>query len=272
MHLPPDFEKYATDLNTKTKNKTNSVELKRVLHVSNFTVCTPDTLFQQSEPIASAMNQRIDMTCIQEHRYFQEDINLKYHNLGKGWALIMAFLWKITSNSTIGGAGILFSPHAHKSLLNIKNISSRIVVTTFSRNPLTPVMACYRTTNASHEDDVIHFYNYIASLVCSVPRHNVLLIAGDMNAHLGGSQYNGHAFHIENNRNGKHCNNFVIESNLYCLNANVFADVSSDHKFVTIKIQPRLRANKKKNGTKKQVDSKDLSNNEDIQNQFNINL
>ena len=65
---------------------------------------------------------------------------------------------------------------------------------------------------------MLHFYNELASLVRAVPRHNVLIIAGDMNAQLGRNQHHKHAFHVETNRNGKHFNHFLTENNLYCLN------------------------------------------------------
>ena len=65
---------------------------------------------------------------------------------------------------------------------------------------------------------MLHFYNELASLVRAVPRHNVLIIAGDINAQLGRNQHHKHAFHPETNRNGKHFNHFLTENNLYCLN------------------------------------------------------
>ena len=65
---------------------------------------------------------------------------------------------------------------------------------------------------------MLHFYNELASLVRAVPRHNVLIIAGDINAQLGRNQHHKHAFHPETNRNGKHFNHFFTENNLYCLN------------------------------------------------------
>ena len=113
-----------------------------------------------------------------KHRYFHQDVNLKYHEMGKGWKLITASSWKNTSNSTIGGVGILLSPHALKSLLSIEKISPRIVVATFNGNPQFTVIACYSPTNVSDEQDVIHFYNELSSLVHAVPKHNVLLVAG----------------------------------------------------------------------------------------------
>ena len=214
--LAMDLEKYATDL--KSKSKTKFMKSKRAINISTFNVRTLHTICQQSELIESAINQLTDIICIQEHRYFHEEVILKYHKMGKNWTLITASSWKNSSNSTIGGVRMLLSPHALKSLLNIEKISPRIVVATFNGNPQTTIISCYSPTNVSEEQNVLHFYNELASLVCAVPRHNVLIIAGDMNAQLGRNQHHKHTFHAETNRNGKHFNHFLTENNLYCLN------------------------------------------------------
>ena len=52
-----------------------------------------------------------------------------------------------------------------------------MIVTTFNDNP--------SPTNVSEETDLIAFYNKLSSLVCSIPKHKVLVIGGDMNAQIG---------------------------------------------------------------------------------------
>ena len=283
-----------------------------IINYHTINVRTLHTICQQSELIESAINQLTDIICIQEHRYFHGEVILKYHEMGKNWTLITASSWKNSSNSTIGGVGMLLSSHTLKSLLNIEKISPRIVVATFNGNPQTTIISCYSPTNVSEEQDVLHFYNELASLVRAVPRHNMLIIAGDMNAQLGRNQHHKHAFHAETDRNGKHFNHFLTENNLYCLNTrfqkkrgklwthtypnsvkaqldyisvydyinsvqnceayNSFEGVSSDHRIVSIKVQLSLRANKKKSSIKLPFDWKQLSSNADIRNKFTITL
>ena len=38
-----------------------------------------------SELIAIAVTYHIDVIKVQEHRFYHEDIDLKYHELGNGW-------------------------------------------------------------------------------------------------------------------------------------------------------------------------------------------
>ena len=78
--------------------------------------------------------------------------------------------------------GMLFSPHALKLLNSIEKIQPRMMVATFNGNPSTTIIACYSSTNANDETDLIT-YNVLSSLVHSIPKHNIVMIIGDMNAH-----------------------------------------------------------------------------------------
>ena len=53
-----------------------------------------------------------------------------------------------------------------------------------------------------------------------VPKHNVLIIAGDFNAHLGIDHDNKCAYHTETNINGYLLHHFIIENGLKSLNTN----------------------------------------------------
>ena len=78
----------------------------------------------------------------------------------------------------------MLSPKALKCLNSIEKISPRIVVATFNGNPATTVISCYSPTNTSDEQDVINFYDELSALSHHVPKHNLLVVAGDLNAQL----------------------------------------------------------------------------------------
>ena len=40
-------------------------------------------------------------------------------------------------------------------------------------------------TNVSEETELVAFYDELSSLVRSIPKHNMLVIGGDMNAQIG---------------------------------------------------------------------------------------
>ena len=54
-------------------------------------------------------------------------------------------------------------------------------------------------------------------LTRAVPKHNVLVIGGDMNAQLGKTETHKHAFHDNTNRNRNHLSAFIEENELLCL-------------------------------------------------------
>ena len=123
-----------------------------------------------SELIAIAVTYHTDVKNVQEHIFYHEDIDLKYYELGNGWTFISASALKNAGNSTIGGVGMLLSPHATKSLKKKKKITSRILVATFHGNPEPTLMSCYSPTNIADEHEVIDFYDDLSSLICSVPK------------------------------------------------------------------------------------------------------
>ena len=121
-------------------------------------------------------------------------------------------------NATIGGRGMLIGPQGLKSLKSIEKIQPRMLVATFNGNPSATIISCYSPTNVSEETDLIVFYNELCSLVCSIPKYNVLIIGGDMNAQIG--KYVNHKFSLHNlsNRNEEPLTDFTLENRLTCLN------------------------------------------------------
>ena len=171
-----------------------------------------------SELIIVAVTYHIDVINLQEHRFYHEDIDLKYHEPGNGWTLISASALKSIGNSTIGGVGMLLSPHATKSLNSIEKITSRILVATFQGNPEPILISCYSPTNIVDGQEVIDFYDDLSSLIRSVPKHNVLIIGGNLNAQIGQSIHHKFRYHHTSNRNGEYLEHFLIENGLLCIN------------------------------------------------------
>ena len=122
----------------------------------------------------------MDIICIQEHRYIHSE-DIKYHDSGNGLTYVSASARKNSVNAVIEGVGMLIGPQALKSLNNIEKIQPRITVATFNGNP----SATINSTNVSEEAHLIDFYNELSSLVWSIPKHNVIIIGGDINDQIG---------------------------------------------------------------------------------------
>ena len=78
-----------------------------------------------------------------------------------------------------------------------------MMVATFNGNHRAKII-CHSTTNVSEETGLIIFYNELSSLVRSIPKHNVLVIGGDMNAKIGENVNHKFSLHNSSNRNGQH--------------------------------------------------------------------
>ena len=90
------FEKSATELKQKL------IKCKQTIQIVTFNVRTLNRIGQLPELTASAVEHKIDIICIQEHRYTHTE-DIKYHETGNGWTLATVSAWKNSINATVGG-------------------------------------------------------------------------------------------------------------------------------------------------------------------------
>ena len=195
------------------------LKCKQTLQIATFNVRTLNIIGQLPELIASAEEHKIDIIYIKEHRYTHTE-DIKYHETGNGWSLVTVSAWKNSINAGVGGVGLLIGPTALKTLNSIEKIQPRMMAATFNGNPRETIMSCYSPTNVSEETELVTFYDELSSLVRSIPKHNMLVIGGDMNAQIGKNRNNKYRLHNTSNRNGQHLTDFMIENRLACLNTN----------------------------------------------------
>ena len=158
----------------------------------------------------------LDIICIQEHRYLHSE-NIKYHNAGSGWSFVSESAWKSSVNAAIG-VGIFKGPQAIKSLNSIEKIQPRMMVAAFNGNLITTIISKYSPIEVNEETNLITFYKELSSLVRSIPKHNALVIGGDMNVQIGKDVNNQFSLHKLSNRNGEHLTHLTSENRLTCLN------------------------------------------------------
>ena len=300
------FEKSATELKQQ-----KLLKCKQTIQIATFNVRTLNRIGQLPELTASAVEHKIDIICIQEHRYAHTE-DIKYHDTGNGWTLATVSAWKNSVNTTVGVVGMLLGLRALKTLNSIERIQPRMMAATFNGNPRATIISCYSPTNVSEETELVAFYNELSSLVRSIPKHNVLVIGGDMNAQIGKNRNNKYSLHNTSNRNGQHLTEFMMETRLICLNTNYqkmegklwtykyannskaqidyvfinkkwknsamnceayssFEGVSSDHRIVTAKIRLSQRKNATRTTTTKHYDWA-LLNNWDIRDEYVLEL
>ena len=123
------FEKSATEL-----KQSKLLKCKQTLQIAIFNVRTLNRIGQLPELIASAEEHKIDIICLQEHRYTHTE-DIKYHETGKGWSLVTVSGWINSVNAAVGGVGLLIGPRALKTLNSGKKIQPRMMAATFNGNP-----------------------------------------------------------------------------------------------------------------------------------------
>lgn len=189
---------------------------KKSITVATFNVRTLSSDCKVQELVANAEQYNIDVICLQEHRHYHEEVDIRYQNIGK-WTLITSSATKNSINATIGGVGFLVSPKAKAALNYVSKVSSRIIMASFNSNPALTTISCYSPTNCSDVDDVEAFYEDLTDTVSNLPKHNMLLIGGDFNAQLG-RQDHRFSFHPQTNRNGAFLDSILTQFNLQATN------------------------------------------------------
>ena len=207
------FEKSATELKLKQK----LLKCKQTIQIVTFNVRTLNKIDQLPELTASAVEHKIDIICI--HRYTHTE-DIKYLDTGNGWTQATVSLWKNSVNASVGGVGMLIGPRVLKTLNSIERIQPRMMAATFNGNTKATIISCYRPTNVSEETELVTFYGELSSLVRRIPKNNLLVIGGDMNAQIGKNRNKKYSLHNTSNRNGQHLTDFMIENRLTCLNTN----------------------------------------------------
>lgn len=264
------------------------------------------------ELIALASLYNISIVALQEHRKCHEDDELQFQNLADGWQLITSSATRNTQGAAVGGVGFLVNPIAVKSLSSVKKVSSRLIVANFEGNPATTVICCYSPTNCADTTDITHFYEDLRQATQDSPRHNVLIVMGDMNAKIGKDEAK-FSYCQTTNRNGKHLLDYLQENELRAINTmlqkkrgklwtfqypngarsqldyiavnkkwqnsvcdcnayNSFFSVGSDHRIVTAKLRLSLRATKTGNKKKPSYDWKRLRTESELQQAYAVEV
>ena len=72
-----------------------------------------------------------------------------------------------------------------------------MIAATFNGDPRATIISCYSPISVSEETELVAFYDELSSLVRSIPKHNVLVIGGDMNAQIWKNRENKYSLHIK---------------------------------------------------------------------------
>ena len=67
---------------------------KNIVNIARFNMRTFNMINQLPKLTASAAEHNIDILCMQEHRYYYSELELKCYNTDNRWTFVLASAWK----------------------------------------------------------------------------------------------------------------------------------------------------------------------------------
>ena len=141
------------------------------------------------------------------------------------WVLFTSSAEKALNNSTVRGVAILLNQKVYKSLNAVETISPRTMIASFNGDPVVTIISCYSRSNVSDEEDKDQFYFDVTTATRSIPKHNITVVEGDMNASLGKKDARCgkkdarcSVYNDVTNENGKRLLNYMLECRSQSLN------------------------------------------------------
>ena len=170
------------------------------------------TLYQAGklqQVLREMTNYKVDILCVSEARWTDSGRRI----LASGHTI---FYSGRTDNLHRGGVAVIVTRKVENTLLEWKPVNDRLMKVRFnSKFAKLTIIACYAPT----EEEKDEFYEQLEEEIRTTPRHDVLMVMGDLNARVGedntgkeramGTQGFGCA-----NNNGERLSDLCVESRL----------------------------------------------------------
>ena len=174
------------------------------------------TLYQAGklqQVLREMTNYKVEILCFSEARWTDSGRRI----LASGHTI---FYSGRTDNIHRGGVAVIVTRKVEKTLLEWKPVNDRLMKVRFnSKFAKLTIIACYAPTEEAEEEEKDEFYEQLEEEIRTTPRHDVLMVIGDLNARVGedntgkeramGTQGFGCA-----NNNGERLSDLCVESRL----------------------------------------------------------
>ena len=118
------------------------------------------------------------------------------------------------------GVGIILDKEANKSLMEWEPVNNRIIrARLYSKFTKMTIVQCYAPTEEADDAEKDEFYAQLQGVLESVPKHDILLVMGDLNAKVGADNLGfeqcigGHGLGTRND-NGERFLEFCVENEM----------------------------------------------------------
>ena len=206
-------------VNTKGKTKQKLMNCRREILISTMNMRTISAEFKRKELAYQFTSKGLSVLGIQDHKivHTTEDDKIRTEIID-GCTLITTSAWRNDRHTAVGGVGLMMNKYAADAVADVVAYHSRIIIAHFSGNPSLSVIIQYSPTEGS--DDAEEHYTNLASAISTIPKHNVLLVLGDFNAHLGTDDVK-YSYHKKSNTNGQLLIDLSLEGNLIITNTSL---------------------------------------------------
>ena len=140
-----------------------------------------------AEVIETLTRRKIDLCCIQEHR-FAGGLDKEQVREYKGKNSLMKFFWCGKEEGGQGGVGIMLAEKWCDKVITVERLSDRIILLKLIiGKQIFTFISLYAPQSGLPQAAKDHFYDQLRSVVMSVPSSEVLFCLGDWNGHVGAS-------------------------------------------------------------------------------------
>ena len=203
------------DRNSKVNGKL--LHCKMYTYIATFNARTLRKEKKRKELFHCFDSQSVTILGVMDHKivHNESDDDIVYNQVNSSLFITCSAWWNDV-NAAVGGVGIMINKRASNVLSEVIKWNERIIIATFEGNPKTTIIVHYSPVEG--DDKAEQHYYQLSSAVKQVPKHSILIVLGDFNAHLD-KKLAKYSYHETSNANGKHVNNFLQESNLFIANS-----------------------------------------------------
>ena len=189
---------------------------KHSLNVATMNVRTLRLDSKRIELASNCNNQSINILGVVDHKIVHDDDPVLVQNYGSH-VLITTSAWRNSNNAAAGGVGFMISKSAETALAEVIPVNERIVIANFNGNGFPALSIIVHYSPVEGNPDAEQHYQNLLAAIHDIPKHNVLLVIGDFNAHLGTDTVK-YSYHESTNKNGELVLDMVEEAGLAITN------------------------------------------------------
>ena len=195
------------------------VTCTKVTRIGTLNVRTVREQYKRIELASLFLRSNVVVLGVQEHRIVHDE-EIRIERCDKGSHLVTTSAWRNSKQAATGGVGFMLAKQAYKAVSLMKSYGRRIFLISFDGNPRLTVITVYSPTEAASTEEAEDFHEGLRTAIGDVPAHHLLMVVGDLNAHLSklNEEDTGWYWHQVSNRNGGLLRDTMQEGNLEATN------------------------------------------------------